>query len=120
MKSKLMLLVMTIFLLSGVQVRADETMKSETAPINEENVVKFCPVCGPEANMKGKDNLKYEFEGKTYHFCSEFCMDEFKLNPGKYTKMSEEKVESEANHEQHDHDKKHEGHDHAHDHEHKS
>jgi YHS domain-containing protein len=116
MKSKLMLLVMTVFLLSGVQVRAEETMKSETAPMNEENVVKICPVCGPEANMKGKDDLKYEFEGKTYHFCSEFCLDEFKLNPAKYTKMKEEKVESKDNHQPHDDHKEHKGHDHDHDH----
>ncbi|MBP9855149.1 MAG: YHS domain-containing protein [Candidatus Omnitrophica bacterium] len=72
--------------------------------MNEEKADKFCPICGPEEAMAGKDDITYEYEGKTYYFCSLGCLDAFKKSPEKYSKISEE------NHEGHDDDK---GHDHA-------
>lgn len=43
------------------------------------------PVCGmivKEDSAKGT----FEYNGKTYYFCSEFCLEEFKKNPEKYLK----------------------------------
>lgn len=80
----------------------------ESQQIKSEDMAKVCPVCGPEEGMMGKEALSYEFEGKTYWFCSQSCLDEFKKNPEKYSKISEENQESHDDHEGHDH----EGHDH--------
>ncbi len=42
-------------------------------------------VCGMEIdNDKSKD--RFDFEGKTYHFCSESCRDNFSKSPGSYIK----------------------------------
>jgi Cu+-exporting ATPase len=43
------------------------------------------PVCGmvvKEESAKGT----FEYDGKTYYFCSEHCMNEFKSDPEKYLK----------------------------------
>ncbi len=43
-------------------------------------------VCGMTVDEK---SAKYEteLEGKSYYFCSQGCMTEFKANPGKYVKL---------------------------------
>lgn len=40
------------------------------------------PVCGMV--VRENDDLKYEYNGKTYYFCSKICLDKFKDNPEKY------------------------------------
>ncbi len=43
------------------------------------------PVCGmivKEDSAKGT----FEYNGKTYYFCSTYCLEEFKKNPEKYLK----------------------------------
>lgn len=40
------------------------------------------PVCFMEVDAT---EYKIEFNGKTYYFCSERCMNLFKLNPVKYS-----------------------------------
>ncbi len=42
-------------------------------------------VCGAEIE-KEKAAGSYDFEGKTYHFCSESCRDSFSKNPRSYIK----------------------------------
>jgi Cu+-exporting ATPase len=40
-------------------------------------------VCGMELE-KEKSAGSYDYKGKTYHFCSEECRDQFSKNPGDY------------------------------------
>ncbi len=41
------------------------------------------PVC--EMVIKEEEaKAKYDYNGKTYYFCCEECLDEFKKNPEKY------------------------------------
>lgn len=40
------------------------------------------PVCG----MIAKEELKYEFKGMIFYFCSNFCKNEFQNSPDKYLK----------------------------------
>ncbi len=42
------------------------------------------PVCGMSVNPE--DSIRYELDGKVYHFCSEACRDKFAQNPGAYLK----------------------------------
>ncbi len=110
MKGKAVVLGMAI-LLSGF---AGSVFAEEQT--TEENVVKICPICGPEEKMMGKDDISYEYEGKTYHFCSQDCLKAFEEDPAKFVKKMDEAM-SEGSHEDHDHKnhsdhKDHEGHDH--------
>jgi Cu+-exporting ATPase len=41
-------------------------------------------VCNMEVSEKTK--YKYQYGGKTYYFCCEECLEEFKANPLKYIK----------------------------------
>ncbi|MFQ5722801.1 MAG: YHS domain-containing protein, partial [Candidatus Aminicenantales bacterium] len=50
-----------------------------------------CPVSG-KVMKKSEAKASYEFEGKTYYFCSEDCKTEFVKNPARYTKKQEEAV----------------------------
>ncbi|MCE5237473.1 YHS domain-containing protein [bacterium] len=41
-----------------------------------------CPVLG--TTMAKKNMIPYEYQGKTYYFCCQDCVDKFKANPDKY------------------------------------
>lgn len=43
------------------------------------------PVCGMQIDEKSATGT-FEYEGKTYYFCSANCRDAFKKDPGKYVK----------------------------------
>jgi YHS domain-containing protein len=43
------------------------------------------PVCGMEVNEKTA-KFSYEYGGKTYYFCCEHCLNQFKANPAKYAR----------------------------------
>ncbi len=40
------------------------------------------PVCGMQG--KAEEWTEYEYKGKKYYFCSQSCVEEFKINPEKY------------------------------------
>jgi YHS domain-containing protein len=42
-------------------------------------------VCGMEID-KEKSTGSFDYQGKTYHFCSERCRDDFSKNPSSYIK----------------------------------
>ncbi len=42
-------------------------------------------VCGMELDKK-KAAGSFDYKGKTYHFCSERCRDNFRKDPGNYIK----------------------------------
>ena len=46
---------------------------------------KVCPVTGDKINPK--NNVTYEYQGKTYHFCCPMCVPEFRKNPEKYIEV---------------------------------
>ena len=41
------------------------------------------PVCGMDVKAS-EAKYKYEYKGKTYHFCSKSCYNSFKKDPSKY------------------------------------
>jgi xanthine dehydrogenase accessory factor len=49
------------------------------------------PVCGMSVR-DGEDDLKTEYAGKTYHFCSESCRAAFEKEPERFA--VQENVES--------------------------
>ena len=42
------------------------------------------PVCGMEVDTK--TDLKTDYQGQTYYFCSKGCLEDFKEDPEKYLK----------------------------------
>ena len=42
-----------------------------------------CPVCGMEVNPKSAP-AKTQYEGRTYYFCSQECIEEFEKNPQRF------------------------------------
>ncbi len=59
------------------------TSASNDAGNNGNNTIDVLvdPICGMTVT---KDQNPYEYNGKTYHFCSEHCLNTFKENPTKY------------------------------------
>ena len=45
---------------------------------------KVCLICGK--SHEGAEMIDYEYDGKTYKFCSQACLDEFKKDPEMYIK----------------------------------
>lgn len=43
------------------------------------------PVCGMTVDPQSASH-KTEYEGNTYYFCCEHCLEKFRSNPGNYTK----------------------------------
>ncbi len=46
------------------------------------------PVCGMQVDPE-KAAGKREYNGKTFHFCSESCLHKFETNPAEYAGKSE-------------------------------
>jgi Cu+-exporting ATPase len=44
------------------------------------------PVCGMSVDEKSAP-ARAEYQGKTYHFCSEDCRTKFQQNPDRYAKQ---------------------------------
>jgi len=84
-----------------VPAESDAVVAEEGAA---EEAPKFCPICGP-GMMLSDPEFVYEYEGKTYGFCSLACLNAFKNDPEKFV--------PEHDHEAHAHGQgDHEGHDH--------
>ncbi len=116
MKLTLMVLGLSALLFNPIYaIAADERSTAAIEDASEEKSGKFCPVCGPEEGMAGKDDLSFEYEGKTYYFCSEDCLNAFKADPEKFMKHDHKDNDpaDEESHEGHDHgEEAQEGHDH--------
>jgi len=94
MKKMFLVLVaigMLIFLNSKV-AKAEDMSKEQVKSIESAKPVdvgnKFCPVSGEK--IKPGEDVKYEYEGKIYHFCCPACIKTFKEDPQKYMKKIEE------------------------------
>jgi YHS domain-containing protein len=58
---------------------------------------KICPVSGaPVAGGSGMGDqpVTVEYNGKVYHLCCPMCIEEFKKNPEKYSKIAEDEVKA--------------------------
>lgn len=44
----------------------------------------YDPVCGMKVDPSSQ--YKYDYQGHTYHFCSQNDLDAFKANPSQYVK----------------------------------
>lgn len=90
MKSKIILTVsLSISLLSCAQEvpKVKHKMNTNTAGKNLKNV-KVINAEDPICHMKTAEYLKDTavYKNKVYGFCSAYCKEEFKKNPGKYVK----------------------------------
>jgi YHS domain-containing protein len=94
MKLKIMVLGLAAVLLSSGYVMAEEKESinanaTENVTTEEkEDVVKFCPVCGPEDEMEGL-SFSYKYKGMKYSFCSMGCLKAFKKNPEQFLKSGD-------------------------------
>lgn len=85
----------TVLFLAGYVIAQENdstnTKASESSTIQEnETIVKFCPVCGPEEEMHGLA-FSYKHKGRKYSFCSMGCLKAFKKNPEQF--LQEEKMD---------------------------
>jgi len=57
---------------------------------------KICPVLGNPVAGGGVGDaaVKYEWHGKIYNFCCPMCIEEFKKDPEKYSKIAENEVKA--------------------------
>jgi Cu+-exporting ATPase len=78
-KKTLLLALFLVFSVALVMAAVDEKAGEETLK---------CPVSGKEFT-KSEASPKYEYEGKTYYFCCEGCIEKFTENPEKYIKKEE-------------------------------
>ncbi len=99
-----------------LEVKASEPADESKTQVTGDSMAKICPVCGPEEGMSGKDDITYEYEGKTYYFCTKDCLASFKKNPGKFSKKMDEAMNKESHedggHKSHSGHKDHDGHGH--------
>jgi len=47
------------------------------------------PVCGMNVKEDKNNNLRSEFKGQNYYFCSDKCQKEFDRNPANFTRDRE-------------------------------
>jgi len=57
----------------------------------EENATVLDPVCGMTVTKEGAEHT-FEYNGKTYYFCSAGCKEKFMNNPEEYLKDAQEQV----------------------------
>ena len=119
MKTKLIVLSLTILLASSYYVLAnednqhhmidgtvmddDDMAKGQADSMSTDAVEvgnKICPVSGeniPAPGEKGEmgEAVKYEYNGKIYNLCCPMCIKDFKKNPEKYSKIAEDEVAKE-------------------------
>src|SRR5437667_11574544 len=55
------------------------------------------PVCGMDIDPKDAVGT-FEYKGRTYHFCAEYCLDKFKADPENFLGVEPTKTPSSAPH----------------------
>ena len=102
MKTKLfMLSIIALLCFSGIALGEREhdhsahkmAMPEKTAAAVEVGN-ELCPVTGEKVGAMGPA-IQYEHNGKIYNLCCAGCVEEFKANPEKYSKIAEENVVAE-------------------------
>lgn len=97
MKSIAVLIAGAILMFSYTFSAADEMPQQDKNATKdsvqtEETGNKICPITGEKIDKK----ISYEYNGKTYYFCCQACIDEFKEDPEKYIKKMEEGSKAES------------------------
>ena len=120
MKTKLIVLSLTVLLASSHYVFANEDNEhhmTDGTVMNDKDMSKgqmdsqstkavevgnkICPVSGDkipapgEKGTMGDEPVKYEYNGKIYNLCCLMCIKDFKKNPEKYSKIAEDEVAKE-------------------------
>ena len=70
-----------------VPLTAQPTVQSTAQQVIVGN--KHCPVSGEEVAKMGPP-VTYEYNGKVYNLCCPGCLNAFKKNPEKYSKIAEQ------------------------------
>jgi YHS domain-containing protein len=70
----------------------NSSQMSSVQPIEVGN--KHCPVSGHKVGEMGPA-IKQEYNGKIYNLCCPMCIETFKSDPAKYSKIAEDEVASE-------------------------
>ncbi|HHY76086.1 MAG TPA: YHS domain-containing protein [Firmicutes bacterium] len=52
------------------------------------------PVCGMNVKEDCPSNLRSEYKGREYRFCSDRCREEFDRNPESYVSREQQRLES--------------------------
>jgi YHS domain-containing protein len=79
-----------VFLTAGLAF-AQQTPSVAQAKVKAVEVGnKICPVSGNPVALA----VKFEWNGKIYNFCCPMCIEEFKKNPEKYSKIAEDEVKA--------------------------
>lgn len=73
-------------------ISKDDDMGIET-PKSVEVGNKICPVSGEKIGSGGMEAATYEYQDKIYNLCCAACIEEFKKDPEKYIKKTEEQKE---------------------------
>lgn len=95
--NKVTALILGVILLTTGWAFAQQTPSVAQAKVKAVEVGnKICPVSGnPIAGGgMGKAAVKFEWKGKIYNFCCPMCIEEFKKNPEKYSKIAEDEVKA--------------------------
>ena len=120
MKTKLIVLSLTVLLASPQYVLANEDNQHhiiDGTVMNDKDMSKgqmdsqstkavevgnkICPVSGDKVPLPGEkgdmgtEAVKYEYNGKIYNLCCPMCIKDFKKNPEKYSKIAEDEVAKE-------------------------
>lgn len=105
MNIKLTIFLLSLLLLSGTHVLAEdaqapaaEPTEAVTTEVPEGPIVvgnKICPVSGEKVGEMG-EIIQQEYNGKVYNLCCTMCLKDFNKDPEKYVKMVEEMMAKEA------------------------
>lgn len=100
MRARVLLVVMAALclglLFAGCQ-QAQETpaeQAEETTEAAEEEVALVDPVCGMEVTAESQ--FSFEYEGETYYFCNQECLDRFIEEPMAYLQAAAEEAMEEV------------------------
>jgi YHS domain-containing protein len=52
------------------------------------------PVCGMNVRDDNRNNLRSEFRGRNYYFCSDKCRQEFDQNPNNFTRDDDRRLDN--------------------------
>lgn len=90
-------MVRFIFALMLISSLAMFPAMAQTPSAPEQDVILInntvCPVSGMPINQQeGMQPVTVDHDGKRYNLCCEGCVEEFKKDPAKYSKIAEEEV----------------------------
>ena len=59
---------------------------------------KICPVSKQPVDVMG-DPVQYEYKGKIYNLCCRMCLRDFKKDPEKFSRVADQEVAAQEDHE---------------------